>query len=224
MTDEELKKERYVCQIQSGTEGLMIADLFIKTAVAHIVKPVTLKKEEYLPTDLVDFGDLKKSRLSGSLSRCIKRGWISVENPAGEIVKEERPAPEMKKPTPSAGISEVRAGLVDPKECTDIAGEAAQPKGIDPFPKDKEIPIKEVISLVEARTPNTFAVTEGDLKNPVAKVANYTEFMKLRYFQKLKTIKATVNTDLLKDVIVKDTYPQLVHNSKIRLAELHNGE
>ncbi len=224
MTDEELKKEKYRCEIQSGTEGLVMADLFIRTAVAHIIKPVRLRQGEYIPTDLVDFGDLKKSRLAGALLKCIEKGWISVENPSEKIEKVEQSTPEMIMPKSDGAITELKAGLINPEDVTNLVADVPQPKGINPFPKEKEVPVKEVITLKEARTANTFAVTEQDLNSSVPQLTNYEDFKGLRYFQKLKAIKESTDKVLLKSIMDQDSYPQLVHNSKSRLLELNTIE
>lgn len=227
MTDEELKKEKYLCAMQSGTEGLAIADLFVRNADGTIMKVMTLQKGQYLLTELVDFGDLKKSRLVGSLSKCIDRGWIVVEDPAEEIKVSEPEVVEVKTVTPSQALTEVKAGIIDKKDVTDPVADVVNPtaKGIDPFPKEVQPKVVEIVSKKESKTPNSFAITETDATvGKVKSEGKYAEFDSLRYFQKLKAIKETQDVELLDLVSKKSNYPQLVHNSQSRLKELRESK
>lgn len=218
MDNELLRKEKYTCEIESGTEGLQIFDLFIRSANNSLMRPVVLQKGEQVPTDLIDFDDLKKSRLSGALLRCIKAGWISVENPATELpAATKSSAPKMETKTLQAvGITEKGAGLIDPKSITGPITDMRRPKGVSPFPEETESPTKELISSKQSRTANTFAISENSISEP----SKYEEFEKNKHFIKLKVIKETSDKDLLKQIVSKSQIVQLRHNAQLRLQEL----
>jgi len=216
MNDELLKKEKYLCVIVGGLEGLAIADLFIRMNDGKIMKQVVVRQGDYVPTDLIDFDDIKKSRLAGSLGKCIARGWIIVENPAIEVPKLVVKEPVMMKPTKSSAITEIDAGIISPAEVSNRVAEATQIKqAVNPFPTERELPVKSIISDEQSRTVNAFAITEKSVTSD-----GYFVFNKLKHFQKLKTIKDTKDVGLLERIVNESNYPQLVHNAKLRLQEL----
>jgi len=212
MTKEQLEKEKYICNFNEVT----ISDLFIK--MTNGMRVVTLKRGDYLPTEILSSDDIKKSRLYGCLKRLIELGYIIVENPATEIGSIRKPV-EVKFSAPSRGINEVEAGIVKASDLTNPISTAAQPIGMDPFPKDKALPVHEIISVKDSRTVNTFAITEKSIRN----IPSYSNFSKLRYFQKLKAIKDMNDRELLHLIVEKDSYPQLIHNAQLRLKEISNG-
>lgn len=225
MEDDKLKQEKYLCNMQSGTEGLAIADLFMRDADGKVIRVISLQKGQYIPTDLIDAGDLKKSRLFGSLKKCIDRRWIVVENPAiDDHVEEEKPV-EMEAVIPEQAVTEIDAGTVSMKDVTSPIADSSRPKGIPAFPEDKQPPIKEIVSKMEATTVNIFAISEGNAVTAKAEAeSKYNEFSNLRYFQKLKAIKDTKDTALLGVITKKSEYPQLIHNAESRLKELRESK
>jgi hypothetical protein len=219
MDDETLRREKYRCEFE-GHDGITIGDLYFRAANPMYNRRVTLKKGEYILTELLDFTDLKKSRLSGALKSFIEMGWIAVENPATTIEKRHSAAVELAAPTIANAISELAAGTVKAKDITNLVATAAQPKNVLGFPDDIQPKVTEVVPLKQSRTVNSFAISEAS----EAPVDIYEKFNSLRYFQKLKTIKETADANLLEVIVSKSNYPQLVHNSKTRLRELQNGK
>lgn len=219
MDDEALRKEKYRCEY-NGYDGITVGDLYFRAANPMYNRRVTLKKGEYILTELLDFNDLKKSRSNGALKSFIEMGWIVVENPSTTIEKRHTANVELAAPAIANAISELAAGTVNAKDITDLVATAAQPKNVLGFPTDVQPKTTEVVSLEQSRTVNSFAISEP----ANAPVDAYEKFNSLRYFQKLKTIKETVDTNLLETIVSKSNYPQLVHNSKTRLRELQNGK
>jgi len=156
----DLSNEKYKCAIQSG-EGLILVDLYIRTADNKILRPVKLQKGEYVPNEAVDASDILKSRLGGSLGRSIKMGWIVVENPAlpAEVEKKEVPAMDVPKMT-NAGITEVAAGIVKPNQISNPISGVVTPRENSPWPKDTELPVIQLMSDKDSRTDNSMAITE----------------------------------------------------------------
>ena len=218
MDDEALRKEKYRCEYK-GSE-MTIGDLIFRSANPLYNRRVTLKQGEYILTELLDFNDLKKSRLNGALKSFIEMGWVVVENPATTIEKRHSATVELAAPTMMSAITELAAGTVNVKDITDMVATAAQPRSMLSFPTDVQPKLTEVVSQEQSRTVNSFAIGEPT-ETPMDA---YTRFNSLRYFQKLKTIKETTDHNLLGTIATKSNYPQLVHNSKTRLRELQSGK
>jgi len=216
MDDLSLKQEKYRCEVSDNSADLEIADLFIKLSNGTIKRPVRLSKGMYVPTELLDFDDVKKSRLNGSLKKCIDNKWIVVENPAFiEVVtcSEEN----VRLPIETSTITETKAGIIKSENVTGKISEITQArKGVSPFPEEKiDVSSKENVFIKESRSPNLFAITENQIKE-----TEFSKFMSLKYFQKLKMIKETTSVSLLNEIILKSEYPQLIHNASMRLQEL----
>ena len=159
----DLSKEKYKCTVQSG-EGLILADLYIRTTDNKILRPVKVQKDAYIPVEALDATDLLRSRLSGSLSRCIKSGCIVVENPAipAEADKKEVPAmdtPDMR----STAVTEVEAGIIKPSQISNPISGVKTPKENSPWPKDTELPVVSLMTDKDSRTDNSMAITETSL-------------------------------------------------------------
>lgn len=223
MNDESLKRERYLCANQGGIDGLLIADLFYMVEGASMKRPVILKSGDYVPTELLNFNDIKISRLTGALKRCIDRGWIVVENPAFESKKEDEKVIEIVMPRKFEGVTEIEAGIIRPSQITNPVASSAQLKGMDPYPIDRPVPFTIQKTEAAAKTANAFAITEKEAQKVVTIDTTYEEFSKLRYFQKLKAIKDMKDKPLLQAIISKASYPQLVHNAQLRIKEISNG-
>jgi hypothetical protein len=158
----DLSKEKYKCVVQSGLEGLILTDLFIKSAEGKSLRPVRLQKDQYLPLDLVDSAEAVKSRLSGSLGRSIKMGWMIVENSALPCDTKSVEAP--KQPMTSATtITEVAAGIVRQDQLTSPISASKSLKESYPWPKDVDLPVVTLISDEDSKTHNALAITETSL-------------------------------------------------------------
>jgi hypothetical protein len=212
MTDEMIKQEKYKCEIQSGIEGLEIADLFIK--IGALQKHVVIQQGEYLPIDLVEFDNLKKSRLVGSLKRCIDYGWVSVESPTAVPPKVKEVAVSKPAARPVA-ITEEGAGIVSARDITNKVSDMRRVDADTVYPDEIQPPVREIVTVAQSKTPNAMAITETTVA-----ADGYFAFEKLKYFQKLKTIKDSSDVTLLKAIIEKSPYPQLVHNAQVRMQEL----
>lgn len=222
MDNDQLSKEKYRC-VFPGHNGVTIGDLIIKSKNPEHNRPIKFNFGEYLLTELLDFADLKKSRLGGALKKFIEMGWIVVENAAEMIEQKEVKSAEIIYPKQPDVITEVKAGTVSPRDITNPTATAGQPgKSMIGFPEDKPMKTVEVMSTKESRTVNNFAISESPTQNNDSPndPEIYAKFSALRYFQKLKTIKETDDVKLLELIATKSNYPQLVHNSKAKLKEL----
>lgn len=219
MDDEQLRKEKYRCTFK-GSDGITISDLVIKATNPNYNRKITLQHGEYILTELLDFDDLKKSRIVGALSKFIEMGWVTVENPSIPVEKREVKPPEMKELPPIKAITEAQANG-RPEKPVFVAIGPASSIG---FPAEEEVELTEVLSSEQSRKTNSLAISEMDAKKALADTTvTLDKFNSLRYFQKLKTIKETVDITLLELITTKSNYPQLIHNSKNRLRELKNG-
>ena len=225
MDDEQLRKEKYRCTF-AGHNGLTVGDLFIRSKNFNFNRVVQLKQGEYLLTELLDFAELKKSRLTGALSKFIEKGWVTVENPAAPVEKREVAPIEMVQPATSAAVTEMQAGTVKLQDVTNLTATAGQPKSMLDYPEDKPVKVVEVVSFEKSRTVNSCAISESPVNDSGVQNGSdvFEKFNALRYFQKLKTIKETTDVNLLEIIARKSNYPQLVHNSKNRLRELSYGK
>ena len=158
----DLRQEKYKCAVQSGLEGLTLVDLFIKSAEGKSLRPVRLQLGQYIPLDQVDAAETSKSRLSGSLGRSIKMGWIIVENSALPCDTSSVEAPKQAVASATT-ITEVAAGIVRPDQLTSPIAGTRSAKDSYPWPKDVEIPVVKLISDKDSKTHNALALTEADL-------------------------------------------------------------
>lgn len=218
--DDELRKEKFRCEF-NGPDGITISDLHIKAKNPLYSRAVKLKKGEYILTELLEFEDLKKSRLSGALSHFIKKGWVTVENPSVPTKAVVQSAvKEIKAGEP---LTERGAGLVAPKDVTNIIADAPKFNNNLDYPKDVQTKSYELVSKEQSRTPNAFAIAETEV--PSNKIEeSFEKFNSLKYFQKLKAIREMNDIKLLETITSKCNYPQLVHNSKNRLREIQTGK
>jgi len=222
--DETIQKEKYRCSFASG---VTIGDLLFKSTNSAHHRRVTLQHGDYILTELLDFSDLKKSRLTGSLSKFIQMGWIIVENP-GEIVVERVETVRPSRAIASSAITEIQAGIIHAKDISNKISSASASSEYATsnlgYPKETHPKTVEALSLDKSRTINGLAISETEAQQSLApSTTSYDKFVTLRYFQKLKTIKETLDQELLSLIIAKSSYPQLVHNSKNRLRELTTG-
>lgn len=219
--DDELRKEKYRCEF-NGAEGITIGDLHIKAKNPSYSRSVKIKKGEYILTELLEFEDLKRSRLTGALSQFIKKGWIVVENPSVPTKLQPVAAPNAVEL-----ITERLAGTVLAKDVTNLVTDAPKQTNTLDYPTENHPQVVETITMEESRTPNTFAISENDAEVAISadKVEEaFNKFNSLRYFQKLKAIRDMTDTRLLEIITQKSNYPQLIHNSKNRLREIQNGK
>jgi hypothetical protein len=220
--DEMLRKEKFRCDYE-GADGVTVGDLFFKAANPEYNRKVFLKKGEYILTELLDFADLKKSRLTGALSKFIEMGWIVVENPSIIVEKRVSRPVEMKASSISEAITEVQAGIIQAKDITNLVATSGQPKTIG-YPTESHPKVVEALSLDKSRNINSLAISEAEaISSTTDSSKEFDKFNSLRYFQKLKTIKETKDLTLLELIASKSNYPQLVHNSKNRLRELQTS-
>lgn len=225
MTDDLLRKEKYKC-VFNGSPDMSIGDLFFKSPNPIYSRRVTLKKGEYILTELLDFEDLKKSRLHGALGKFIEMGWIVVESPSVSVVKKETETPAKQLETAPEAITELQAGIIQAKDISNKISTSSSKGSASTsnlgFPIEAQTKTVESLSIEKSRTINSLAISEtAAQKAPSTDV--YDKFIALRYFQKLKTIKETRDQGLLSLIISKSNYPQLIYNSKNRLRELTTG-
>lgn len=218
MDDEQLRKEKYRCDYD-GADGLKVGDLFFKASNPTYNRMVSLKKGEYILTELLDFADLKKSRTTGALSKFIEMGWVVVENPS--VPSTRVVATNYSSPIEDA-ITELQAGLIKAETITSFAGTLRQSTKSIGYPTETHLKVVESLSLDKSRNINSLAISETDASSSLA-AEEFGKFNSLRYFQKLKTIKETKNMALLELIATKSNYPQLVHNSRNRLRELQTS-
>lgn len=223
MTDDTLRKEKYLCTYD-GHDGITIGDLFIKATNPVYNRKVSLKKGEYVLTELLDFEDLKKSRIAGALSKFIEMGWVTVENPSIPVAQRVAKSLELAAPDRSQSISEREMGSVLARDITNLVGAVAtQPKDLG-YPADTQPKVIESLSLDKSRNTNSLAISEPQAASPALTAQEtFDKFESLRYFQKLKAIKESVSIVLLEMIVARSSYPQLVHNAKNRIRELQNG-
>src|ERR1039457_6269538 len=107
MNDNELAKEKYRCTFK-GQDGITISDLVIKATNPTYNRKISLHYGEYILTELLDFEDLKRSRMVGALGRFIEMGWVTVENPSIPVEKKEVAPPKMIAAPVSKGITEAQ--------------------------------------------------------------------------------------------------------------------
>ena len=219
MNDEQLRKEKYLCSFK-GQDGITISDLIIKATNPNYHRKISLKHGEYILTELLDFEDLKKSRMIGALSRFIEMGWITVENPSIPVEKKEVAVPIMIAVPASKGITEAQA-QGRPEKPVFVATGPSSSLG---YPVEEQTQLVEVLTNDQSRKTNSLAISENDVKVAQANTTvTLDKFNSLRYFQKLKTIKETTDMGLLELIASKSNYPQLIHNAKNRIRELKNG-
>jgi len=220
MDNETLRKEKYRCTFK-GSDGITISDLVIKATNPTYNRKISLRYGEYILTELLDFEDLKRSRMAGALARFIEMGWVVVENPSIPVEKREPVKPvEAAKPAVVRAITEAAAQGRPEKQIYAATG----PTSSIGFPTEEKTVSTEVISVEQSRKLNGLAISEVDVKvAAVNATVTLDKFNALRYFQKLKTIKDTEDIALLELVATKSNYPQLVHNAKNRLREIKNG-
>ena len=224
LDDETLRKEKYKC-VFSSADGVTIFDLYFKSPNPVYNRRVSLKNGEYILTELLDFEDLKKSRLTGALSKFIEMGWIVVENASVSPMVKEGVRKAVRATPPSSAITEIQAGIIHAKDISNRVSSATsgyQHVGASSlgFPEEAHQKTTETLSLDKSRTINSLAISEVTAQQATSA---YDKFTTLRYFQKLKTIKDSTDQTLLSLIIAKSNYPQLVHNSKNRLRELTTG-
>lgn len=162
MSDINLSEEKYRCAVQSGLEGLTLGDLFIKSAEGKSLRPVRLQLDQYIPLDQVDAAEAAKSRLSGSLGRSIKMGWIIVENSALPCDTKSVESPTQAVASATT-ITEVAAGIVRSDQLTSPIAGTRSAKDSYPWPEDKDLPVVKLISDADSKTHNALATTEADL-------------------------------------------------------------
>lgn len=219
MDNETLRKEKYRCAFK-GSDGITISDLIIKATNPNYNRKISLRYGEYILTELLDFEDLKKSRMVGALSKFIEMGWVIVENPSIPVEKKEVKQPEMSVAAVSKVITEAQANGRADKPMYMSTGPASSIG----FPTEEQAQLTTVVSNEQSRKPNSLAISELDAKKALADTTvTLDKFNALRYFQKLKTIKETTDVTLLELIATKSNYPQLIHNSKNRIRELKNG-
>jgi hypothetical protein len=220
MDNDTLRKEKYRCTFK-GSDGITISDLIIKATNPNYNRKISLRYGEYILTELLDFEDLKKSRMVGALARFIEMGWVAVENPSIPVEKKEPAKPvAVAVPAVAKAITEAAAQGRPEKQIYASTG----PSSSLGFPKEEETPLTEVLSSEQSRKLNSLAISETDAKVALADATvTLDKFNSLRYFQKLKLIKETVDVGLLEGVVTKSNYPQLIHNAKNRIRELKNG-
>jgi hypothetical protein len=219
MDNEQLQKEKYLCTFK-GQDGITISDLIIKATNPNYNRKISLKYGEYILTELLDFEDLKRSRMVGALGRFIEMGWVTVENPSIPVEKKEVVSPEMIAVPVSKGITEAQAAGRPEKPVYVSTG----PSSSLGYPVEEKTQLVEVLSNDQSRKTNSLAISENDVKVAMANTTvTLDKFNSLRYFQKLKTIKETTDVSLLELIATKSNYPQLIHNSKNRIRELKNG-
>ncbi len=222
MDDEQLRKEKYRCDYD-GADGLKIGDLFFKASNPTYNRMVSLKKGEYILTELLDFADLKKSRLGGALGKFIDMRWIAVENPSVPVAPRIQTTQSYEKPFIATAITELQAGLIKAENITNFAGTSRQGATIG-YPTESHPKVVESLSLDKSRNINSLAISETEaVSSTLTAAEEYEKFNSLRYFQKLKTVKETKNLGLLELIVAKSNYPQLVHNSRNKLRELQTS-
>ncbi len=69
---------RYKVMTYGGIRGLEFPDLLIKYSSGYTI-PLEVHQGEYLPLEILDPLDIKKSLIAGSLGRFISQGKVSVE-------------------------------------------------------------------------------------------------------------------------------------------------
>ena len=219
MTNDQLQKEKYRCTFK-GSDGITISDLIIKATNPNYNRKITLRYGEYILTELLDFEDLKKSRMVGALARFIEMGWVAVENPTIPVEKREVAKEELATPAVSRAITEAASQGRPDKAMYASTG----PVSLIGYPTEEKTATTEVLTSEQSRKPNSLAISELDARKDQANSPiTLDKFNSLRYFQKLKLIKETLDAGLLESIATKSSYPQLIHNAKNRIKEIKNG-
>lgn len=84
---------RYKVITYGGIRGLEFPDLLIKYSSGYAV-PLEVHQGEYLPLEILDSSDIKKSLIAGSLGRFIAQGKVAVEGdelPKIELKRKREP-------------------------------------------------------------------------------------------------------------------------------------
>jgi hypothetical protein len=82
---------RYKVITYGGMRGLEFPDLLIKYSTGYSI-PLSVHQDEYVPLEILDPLDVKKSLIAGSLGRYIAAGQVKVEgDELGVVNMETRP-------------------------------------------------------------------------------------------------------------------------------------
>lgn len=90
---------RYKVTTYGGVRGLEFPDLLVKYSSGYTV-PLEVHEGEYVPLEILDPLDVKKSLIVGSLGKFIANGKVTIENDELQKIKLEQPKPEVVKEQP----------------------------------------------------------------------------------------------------------------------------
>ncbi len=182
--------KQYKVVVFGGIDGLKFPELPIKFSNG-VSAPLYVKKGQYLPLDILDPLDVKKSLIAGSLGRAIKAGMV--------VVEDDTPVP----PPPTPVVQ-------PPKPVVAPEVVASEPKPVPEEPK----PLSYKQAIVEASKEAAGPITD------LSSVKSYEDFCRLSYFLKLRFVKDCTDKNLLKTIGDKADSNQIKNNINIRLASM----
>lgn len=159
-----------------------------------------LNEGEEVPMEFLDPEDVKKSLLFGSLKAYLSNGWLE------EIVDEvKKPAPEVKVVVPEAKPTL----FVTEQQMLAVKHEDL-PQNIPPMKVEEKI-------LVD--TPISDKAQAGQITD-LDKVKSYEDFCQVPHLLKIRFIKESKNSELLKSIFNSTPSSQFKNNIQLRLSQI----
>lgn len=181
---------KYLVVTFGGMDGLKFPDLLVKYSTGYLL-PLHVKEGEYVPLEILDPLDVKKSLIVGSLGRYLKGGQVIEED--DEIPKE----------LPKQIIKELpKKPILDVKQTT---------QEIVPTSKEK---VEEQSLQTDSKIKEESPLTD------LSQVKTIEDFFRLGYFLKLKYIKDCADKVFLQQILEKTDSKQLSNNIALRLTQL----
>jgi hypothetical protein len=169
---------RYKVVSFGGHDGLKFQDLLIKYSTGYLL-PLKVKQGDYIPLDILDPMDVKKSLIVGDLGRHLKSGNIVAEDDSIKPVVVE---------VPKVVAPVIVHAVQSPPALTPTVGL--------PVPEPQNLPVPGVPapSLVELQK------AQENNNMDLGSVKTAADFNKLRYFLKLRFIKECNDGPLLQQI------------------------
>lgn len=185
--------KRYKVVAFGGQDGLLFDELLVKFSGGYNL-PLRVKQGNYVPIEILDPMDLKKSLIVGSLGKYIKGGQVIEEHydPKKEKIIQEPP--------------KVSEGHKEPEA------------------KKEPTPAAEPVSITEpikAATPPPPISGPEPMLESISQVKQEDDFYKLGFFMKVKFIENCSDKALLLKLLEKTKGShQLQTNIQLKLATL----
>jgi len=130
---------RYKVLSSSNLNGLKFPDLLVKYSTGYLL-PLTVKEGQYIPLEILDEQDVKKSLIIGSLGRFVAGGQVKVEDDlkpieseVAQIKQEVKPIIEQEVKPTIAAKSEIPQSVVEKKEPEKLLTNLSEIKQVDDF-------------------------------------------------------------------------------------------